>query len=342
MHLKKERCNILVIGLLSSGSSGVNALLKEYENIGYFSIEFDDFRAPGLVADQLSYPSCVNFPNKIDELVKFSNLTKILLFKSLIWKIFYNCVPKKYWGIDWNQDILNRFKFKLLRLNQLYLLQQLNKHLKTNIAFDEKIQISNKWIQQIGNIFPSDKDYILFDQPLMTSLDADIWTTVFKPFKMIIVYRDPRDQLADIIHRGYLFSPYGSPAMTMAGVNITAIYGRGKKGGIKFHLDAIRNRLKWIESLEKRLGPDQLLLIDYEGLVNKYDDYKSIIEHFIGGISDKHSHKNKYFNPVVSKNNIGIYKKYLGEDDLKDLSDLREWYFQRIGHQKTYAGINVV
>jgi hypothetical protein len=78
------------------------------------------------------------------------------------------------------------------------------------------------------------------------------------------------------------------------------------------------------------LDRDHLLVMDFEGLVNKYDEYKSRVENFIGGIKDHHTCKNKYFDPVCSKKNIAIHEKYLNEDDLSDFSGIESWYEKRI------------
>lgn len=47
--MNKERCNILIKGSNSSGSSAVYDLLREYENINTMPYEFDDYRAPGFI-----------------------------------------------------------------------------------------------------------------------------------------------------------------------------------------------------------------------------------------------------------------------------------------------------
>lgn len=334
MNKYKERCNILVCGTMSSGSSALHNLLKEYDNIGYLAHEFDDYRAPGLVADQLSYDSSIDFPNKIDQITRSSSFIKRLLFRSMIWKFLYNCVPTQYLEIDYGNRIFGSFKNKLIRLNHSHLLAQLNKSLKTNISFKEKTRISNKWIQNIGNAFSLEKDYTLFDQPLLITSDIPIWTTVFNPYKLMIVFRNPRDQIADIIRRADLFALYGSPYMTLAGDNLEAIYGKNRKGALRIQIDAIKNRLKWIDYLEIVLDPDHLLVLDFEGLVNNYDDYKSKVEDFIGGIKGHHKFEHKYFDPLLSKQNIGISKKYLGEGELTDLSDLEDWYDKKVGNLK--------
>ncbi|MEI6679699.1 MAG: hypothetical protein WCL21_13880 [Mariniphaga sp.] len=331
---RKERCNILIFGTMSSGSSAMHNLLKEYDNIGHFSNEFDDFRAPGLVADQLSEASSINFPNRINKITGNSSFIKRLIFQSTFWNYLYDCIPKRYLEIDYQNNLLRKFKNKLISLNRSHLLRDLNKKLETNISFDEKIKFAGQWIQNIGNDFSLDKDYTLFDQPLLTSTDMSIWKTVFNPYKLIIVYRNPKDQIADIIKRRTLFTPYGPPYMTMAGDNLEAIYGKDKKGAIKFQIDAIQCRLKWIDYLETVLDRDHLLVMDFEGLVTKYDEYKLRVENFIGGIKDHHACKNKYFDPIRSKENIDIYRKYLDEDDLTDLSGLESWYEKRLEKEK--------
>lgn len=328
MEVHKIHCNILIYGTLSSGSSAVHNLLKEYDNIGYLANEFDDYRSPGLVADQLSYSSSVNFPNEIDKITLLNNSIKKVLFKSLIWKLFLCGISNKY--LDINIKLLSYIRNGLIGYSQILLLKNLNKNLKSSISFEKKIDFSNKWINDIGNIFSNHIEYMMFDQPINLTSEVSIWTKVFNPFKLIIIYRDPRDQLADIEKRGLLFMPFGSAATNLAGVNLDYIYGRDRKGATRFQIDAIRVRLKKIEYLEKILGKDNLLLIDFEGLVNNYKVYKTRIEDFVGGIKDNHRYKTKFFNPLAARANIGIYKKYLDEEDLKELVDLQDWYLDKI------------
>jgi len=334
MELHKERYNVLICGTLSSGSSALHNLLKEYDNVGHFLDEFDDFRAPGLVADQLSYNSSLSYPNKIDAVTRINSFRKRLIYKSLIWKLFLNIIPKKYFEIDYNVKIVENLKNRIIRLNQVFLLKQLNKSLESNLPFEEKIQISRNWIQHNNNIFSTNKCFIMYDQPILKTTDIDIWTTVFNPYKLIIVYRDPRDQLADIIKRGQLYPLNGTPYMTLAGINIDSVYGKDRRGAMKFHIDAISNRLKWIEYLECKLNKDRILVCDFEGLVNHHEEYKTKLEDFIGVTKENHKFKNKYFDPVKSKENIGIYKNYLNEDELKYLSDLVDWYFKKVENPK--------
>jgi hypothetical protein len=61
-------------------------------------------------------------------------------------------------------------------------------------------------------------------------------------------------------------------------------------------------------------------------LVNNYDDYKAIIDNFIGDIKQHHTNKKKYFDPIKAKKSIGIYEEYLTPDEIGSLKELEIWY----------------
>lgn len=298
-------------------------LLREYDNINVFNWEFDDYRAPGLVADQLNPKSSIDYPNRIDEILKI---------KSLKWRLIYNLIPKIIWKKEWECKPLNFFKSKnrIMRLNQIYFLKEFNNILKSDISFEKKIESANLWIQQIGAINSLKKDQVVFNQPLEPRSDLKLWTKVFYPFKLICVYRDPKDQIAELIKRNILFLPFSTPKMHPTSVNILSIYGRDRKGMMQFLTEALKYRLQDLDSLEKALEPDEVLMIDFEGLVNNYEHYKTMIENFLDISDSNHKNRRKYFDPELSKKNIGIYKNFLNEEDLHLMSELEEWYHTKI------------
>lgn len=322
--MENEKCNILIVGILSSGSSALVDLLSEYNNVNLIPREFDDFRATGLVADQLSYQQSIDFPNMIDTVIRSTSK------KSLIYNIF----PIFKLQIHTITQIKKRYNYSTTRLRQLLLLEKLNLKLKSNTTFEEKIKHANNWIKEIGNTNFKNKKFVVYNQPLETGIEKDIWTAVFDPYKLICVIRDPKDQLADIIRRGYLSASYGAPFMTIAGVNSEVIYGRNRKGAFKFHLDAIKKRMDWIDSMKKKLDPDKFLLLDFEGLVYNYEMYKSAMEDFIGDMKGHHTFKNKFFNPKKSKENTGIYKNILTEDEIEQLIELDTWYKRTVENNR--------
>lgn len=321
--MKKKKTNILVVGLLSTGSSAAVDLLREYDNINVIPNEFNDFKAPSLVADQLSYKQSNDFQNKIETLTKF---------KSKIRRI-YNILPILTWKIDTIKGVRGRFIMSLIRIRQLILLKRLNRKLSSDISLEDKIRFANQWITDVGNINGGNNEFIVFDQPLASVIDNYVWKEVFYPWKLIIVYRDPKDQLAEIIRNGKLYEPYGAPYVNLGSVIIEEIYGRNRKSALKLHIDSIKKRFEWINSLKKELDSDKFLLIDFEGFVNNYDMYKSVIENFIGEVNAHHKKYKKYFDPINAEKSIGIYKEYLSSDEIESLKDLETWYSSMIKNQ---------
>ena len=317
--MRKEKYNILVCGLLSTGSSALVDLLREYDNMNHIPGEFDDFRAPGLVADQLNDPQDYSFLNEIDRLIGFRSKIRRIYYVLPIFSIFK-------WDLKMIRGIGSRFRLSIIRNRQLNLLKKLNIKLATNIPLKDKIRFANQWITEVGNIQLKNKEFVVFNQPLQIVIDTCLWKEVFKPWKLICVYRDPKDQLAEIVRNGYLFNPYGAPVMNHGGVVLETIYGRNRKGAIKFHIEAIKKRMEWIDLLKKEFNSDQLLLIDFEGLVQNYDHYVTAIEAFIGNIEPHHKDCKLYFDPQNATKSIGIHKEYLNGDEIRSLEELDNWY----------------
>lgn len=319
------------MGTLASGSGALIAMLREYENINYLPYEFNDFRRPGFVSDQLRYDSSIDYPNVIDKNITFGNNRWKLIYRSNIWKH----IPAKALGYIWEKDFKNRklkdYKNSLTELFQIVFLQKLNTVLKSDVSFEEKIQAANEWIRSTGSIFPSHYDFTLFNQPLHPWSDPEIWPRVFEPFKLMIVYREPKEQLAEMIRREISFSPFRCSQLSFGQFNITSIYGNDRRGRLNFIRDALEKRLEKIDKWQQVIGPDKILFVDFEGLINNYEQYEIRIEQFIGNTSGKHKLRKKYFNPeVAQKNSIGICRKYLHDEDLNNMSSLEGWYREKL------------
>ena len=115
----KKQINILVVGLLSTGSSALIDLLKEYENINVIPNEFDDFRAPGLVADQLKDVNGSEFQNKIKSIIHFKRKIRLI----------YNIFPIFKFNKQSLSGIRYQLKTNIFRFKELNLLEDLNKKL---------------------------------------------------------------------------------------------------------------------------------------------------------------------------------------------------------------------
>jgi len=329
----KERTNILIIGTLASGSSALVDMLREYENINVLPREFDNYRRPGFVSDQLSFGTSIDYPNVIDKEIKFVTKKWKYFYESSLWKYFFSPSFSSIWEKDWGK--FKKYKNGLINLKQIDLLRNLSQKLKSDASFDDKIKFSNEWIQQIGNIYPSVYDFTLFNQALLPWFDIDIWTEVFKPFKLICVHRDPKDQLAEMIRREIVFSPFRNAQLSYGQFNTLSIYGTDRKGRLNFMIDALRCRLETIDRWRTVLDEDQFMIIDFEGLANNYSEYKSEIEKFLGLKEEDQKHFKEFYSPDIAlKNSIGIYKDYLSEDEISCLSDLESWYNSKVLNRK--------
>ena len=318
--------NILVVGLLSTGSSALVDILSEYDNINTIQGEFNDYRAPGLVADQL----CEVNTNNIYNHIKSITTTRKKL------GIAYRIIPVLNLSLDAFKGIRKRYCDSSVRIKQLNLLSKLNSKLVANIPVEEKIRCANDWIKSVGNIREKKNSHVLFNQPLLTSTNTNIWKQVFDPYKLIIVYRNPRDQLADIIKNDRLYAAYGAPYVNYGGVTLETIFGRSREGALNMHIAAIQKRYDWIDSLKKDIPKNNFLLLDFEGLVNDYERYLNAIENFIGGIKSHHKRNRQYFNPDNAKKSIGIYNQYLTETETEFTEELMSWY------KKTLNSNNII
>ncbi len=327
MH--KNRCNILIMGTLASGSSALKDMLREYDNINVIPGEFDDYRAPGLVADLLSQDTA-NYPDVIGEFLARRSLPNRLISKTGILKLLSGMLPGPFWNND-HTGKLSYLKTYLIRANQISLLEKLHNDLKTEIPITKKIDKAHKWINDVGDFHAGEKEYVLFDQPLLPWSDVNLWMKVFDPFKAVCVLRDPKDQIAEIVKRGIIYSPFRSPFLNYAQVNVMSIYGNSRKSMIGFHVDALKGRLERICELKKIIPDDKFLLIDFEGMALKYEQYKPLIEDFLGIENLHHRCPKKYYDPDAAiRNSIGMFRNYLSKEDLDDLKDVEDLYNNRI------------
>lgn len=310
------KTNILIIGLLATGSSAVIDLLREYEDVHVIPGEFNDYRAPGLVADQINSNEPDEFQNEIAKLTGFKNKLRLL----------YGIFPI----LQFNKGIFRGFKkrlnYSLARVKQITLLNQLNKELISSISADEKLTHTVQWIRKIGRTNNKDRKFVVFNQPLLPANDIGIWRKVFSPFKLIVVYRNPYDQFAEIVQRGNLMAPYNAPFLSLGSVTLETIFGRSRKSAFRFHIEAMQKRNEWIELLKAELNKDELLLVDFEDIANDSDRYREIIQIFLGLTSEQHTRKGMYFDSIRAKKSININKGILNDEEVCSLSGLNDWY----------------
>jgi hypothetical protein len=313
--MNKTRQNILVSGLGWSGSSALIDLFREYDNIVIVPGEFDDFRRPGLIGDLIESGNSQNIKSVI------TKSWRLLSIKRRLYYTLQLCFPFLFKSYFSN----NKEKLRIQTLNVLKqdveerraYKKAITKIIQTK-SQRERTQIANSWITELGDYYSSNADYIVYDQPIRHEFHSQIWPLVFHPCKTIFVYREPKDQLANI----FKFSPWYFSYTSR-------LYGNETKNDVEFFCDVLFNRIQCIEKSYNEQGENYIMLISFEDLVQKYDESVSRIEKFLGTSNRYHNKKNAFFKPEESKNNIGIYKEYLKKEHYMFVRNIEKWYLRK-------------
>lgn len=321
--MKKPRTSLMICGVSRSGSQALVDLFREYDNVGVFPGELDDFRAAGLIADQLDEKLKKDWPNLIHQRIRIGGRKS---------KLAYKFLPKDIMERERLYRWLISFKKvdrKIILLMYAYFLKDLNSLLTTDVKLEVKVEKTRQWIQNISKLYcrnNENKRFILFDQPLTINSNLDIWPKVFDPFKLICMVREPKDQFANLIKDGILYKPYGAPNMNWGGNMLESVYGRTKKDAMRLFIDDIKIKYKRIQQFHKVLGEDNFLMLQFEDLVTNYDRIRLVLENFVGELRGNHKYAFTHFKPDVSARNIGFYDRYLSPDEISSLSELQVIY----------------
>ncbi len=181
-------------------------------------------------------------------------------------------------------------------------------------SLKEKFGIANNFKEALYASFVNDKKFALFDQPIFFNLHNDIWPSFFEPFKLIVIYRDFYDQIAELV-RQHIYLDIENPTRALV-----SLFGDSRKGAIKYESLSALHRFERAKELEKLHGADRVLLLSFESLVQDYENQKSIIEKFVGLDPSDCRNEFEYFNPEKSVKNIGISKDILSSDELEIVS----------------------
>ena len=193
-----------------------------------------------------------------------------------------------------------------------YYLAQTQKFLKNLIDFSfecegRELQVFNKKLTKkqyrefakeyclslLKNI-PSERILCLDCLLSITNPDKEIISQYFGNTKIVTSIRDPRDVYTS-----------------------ARLYPSGDIGFIPKDADLFVNYYKYfVERYDYKSNPN-VLLIRFEDFVNNYNDVSEKIMSFVGLKDSEHINKFKYFNPEISKNNIGIYKNYKDQESIK-------------------------
>lgn len=153
-------------------------------------------------------------------------------------------------------------------------------------------RIASKYLKSLLETIPSEEYLVMDNMASITNPKKDVLSGYFGNTKILASCRDPRD-----------------------------IYtaARNLPGNDWVPKDP-KVFVKWYENYWNKFQYKKnknVLLIRFEDFVFNYDKTSKKITKFLGLSESTHLNKRKYFNPEVSKNNIGIYKNYADQSAIK-------------------------
>jgi len=318
---------VCVLGYGWSGSSAVVDLLKEFEENWDPELEFRILKDPHGMMDLehalIEQWDALNVDIAIRDFLDFaefmnendSKFTRGLCYsKSFKGKFMSNTIDfienvteykfKGYWWI---------FNFRSQYINWLAK-KVLNKFIKqkyeetmyfSGISQESFYNAVRKYINSLIEAVSTNSSYknIILDQAVPAQHPLKAFDYLDNA-KVIIVDRDPRDIYCDLIELEKLI-----------GKDIAQTH------------DALKY-VKWHKKYRENshIQDENILRIQFEDLVLKYDDTVNQILEFLGEKELNHNNKLKFFDPAVSKKNIGKYKKFPHQDEIKVLEKELEAY----------------
>jgi len=303
-----------VTGYGWSGSGAVVDLLKEYDGFISIDSEYPLISEPHGFIDLeifliqnwhfLRHHKAINdfliFCKKINKKKSLYNINGINIGNKLsvdFMKISYDFINEiidfSYKGrsrinlyhLNKLENIITKFKWKFFDKNytKMYFSRPTEKKF-LNAIQNFHIKLFEKYINNgFGNI--------ILDQAIPAN---NMYRAMryFPNSKLIIVDRDPRDIFADLVRSKGLIGPELN----------------------KLNIESVNKFIKWHTELRKTDNTvfkeelnKNILKINFEDLVINYNKEVKKISKFIG--PELKQTKNKYFDPSISKKNIGLWKK---------------------------------
>lgn len=325
MKTGKKPINILVCGLGWSGSGTVVGLLSEYKDVvqipggpieiapaGYKKYgEFDYFRNQGLIGDFLKGFDA--FFKKGDAVSRLKKQGLMIKYKSAVNSI------KILKGIGLGETY--RSYREIVGIHRL--LVNLIGHFETEKAVDTRLLLAREWLGRvIETCGAHNKHAVILDQPIHLGQHEGLWQKFYDPYKIIFVYRDPRDIIAEQERHSSLFRQQMNS-------NVVCLYGDTMQDAIDFNLDSLLARVKQVDKILENDTVGHSMIISFEDLVTNYDSSKEKIEKFVGLTPDDHVSPKKLFDPSWSVKNKDLYMQSTIDFKGETYEKLMDWYNKR-------------
>jgi hypothetical protein len=332
-----------VSGLGNAGKTAVVDFLKGFESIhaSEFSFEFDLIRLPNGIIDLHHH--------LVEDWSPVRSNYALRAFEDLCFRMAGSEKRKnlKAFFLSSGQGYQSRFKGHFLSLSQSYLRSfildeykafwpyyliedsplvraykktllklKAKKKLLSPIYLADGKDFSQKTTQFVtqlfSNVIPKDKNWVVLNNTF-EPFNPEKSLNILNDSKAILVYRDPRDVYVSGLNAYKAGKDAHLQAFDNNGINKSFLGGDNIETFIK------RQNL-YFSKLTKSTDP-RLKIIRFEDFVLNHEAYKKDLIEFLGLEADAHKEIGKYFQPEKSAQNIGIWKKYSNQKEIKYIED---------------------
>ncbi len=333
-----KRMYVIVSGYVASGSSIICDLLEEVDGVGVLGggKEFKLIKEPcGLLELETLLNEQWNWIRSSEAIRRFvwlyrkmgnpkennSDYSKLInhnfleisnQFVSDITEFRYDVGSSVIDIMDrlWSSDLKNVF-LRVLHNRVSHHLFPIHKEKAyfTSISSDKFVIAARKYMDLLFDEKWGEDMYthLCLDQALYP-YDGKHMKDFFSNSKMIIVRRNPMDQLASLIE-----------------------HEKGIGPEMKERPDA-KKYLSWLENAQKKESIDKdIIRVSYENIICNYDEGTQKIFDFLRISPDRHTRKKEIFNPDISVKRIGKWKKYLDIPKYKQMFLAIADYYEKEG-----------
>jgi hypothetical protein len=175
-------------------------------------------------------------------------------------------------------------------------------NVRENIALNVYRQKAKSFLDKVFKTIESEK-YLVLDQFVSPQVSDETISAYIPGLKRIHVYRDPRDCFATALLLDVPWLPHKAAD----------------------YVNLYRNTRKRIE-----IGANKdVLYIRFEDLVLNYQESAKQIMDFLGLKEANHVHKKGFFDPEISKKNVGLYKKVDARSIELIEKELPDWIYKQ-------------
>lgn len=321
----KQPMKIIIKGLGWSGSGAVGCLLQEFNGLvqvpggalrvaptGYKKLgEFDYFRIPGGIGDQL-------------ETAPPDGAYVSTVLSAYARRKERSARSKTIRGIISDRNVINavsavRTYTRIRRINRLAI--RLEKQFQNHYTRSERIELAGSWMNEVADVVSdSETRGVIFDQAIRLGEHTASWPLVFQNWRLIIVHRDPRDQIVEQYLHGNICKKKD--------IDNRKNDDESFRTALKNRIDLTMKRMRAVDELMADSGlKENTMLIRFESLVNNYPEAVERIVDFLGLSSQDHARKGVFLDISWSKKNIGLHRNHQVPGlETAVIDDLLDWY----------------